>query len=146
MGASVLLTPAASADESNGLAIELVDGVGIHVDPLNSEWYSPWNRPFDFHINVTDTSEFDDTDLTLFVSVPFEVVGYEGEGWACRDVDGGVECAIPDLVVPGETWPTLTIEGQSGDRIDDSIDVYASSRLGDAHGSVPFNLLPPHHG
>lgn len=139
VGASVLAAPAASADESNGLAVELVPGTYIKVS--RGEWFAPPNRfPYSFHINVTDVGELDDDGLRVFVSVPFSITGFEGERWDCWDVEGGAECEIGDWVVPGETWPTLTIFG-SGHGFDDSIDVYATSTNGDAHAGVPFSVV-----
>jgi hypothetical protein len=138
VGASVLLTPAASADESNGLEVELVPGQFISA--RNGVWTGVSIRTYRFHINVTDVGELDDDGLHLFVSVPFSVRGYEGDRWDCWDVDGGAECEIADVVVPGETWPTLTILG-SGTHIDDTIDVYATSTQGDAHAGVPFQVV-----
>jgi hypothetical protein len=135
VGAALVVAPTASADESNGLDVALVRGASIAT--RNGVWIGLFNRTFSFHVDVTDVGDQDDDGLSVFVSVPFTISGYQGDRWECWDVEGGARCEISDVVVPGETWPRLTIEG-SGRHIDDTIDVYASSRLGDAHAGVPF--------
>jgi len=137
--AALFLTPAANAESGHNLDAYLIRGNDLPWD-LDG-WVASPGHSFEFNVAVINTGGQDDIDLSVFVSVPFEVTGYRGEGWDCWDVDGGVKCSIPDLVVDEEQWPVLTIEAVAGpDLLDDSIDVYVDSRHGDVHAGVGFKV------
>jgi hypothetical protein len=136
--AALFLTPAANAEAGHNLDADLVPGRGVAFDH-EGNWAGRVGFPFEFSVAVANTGGRGDTDLSVFVSVPFEVTGYRGEGWSCWDVDGGVDCSIPDLVVDGEQWPLLTIEAVADQRwLVDAVDAYADSRHGDVHAGVGF--------
>jgi hypothetical protein len=137
--AALFLTPAANAESGHNLDAYLIRGSDLPWD--RDGWVAGPGQSFHFSVMVVNTGGQADIDLSVFVSVPFEVTGYSGEGWDCWDVDGGVECSIPDLVVDQESWPRLTIEAVAGpDVMQDSIDAYADSRHGDVHTGVVFKV------
>ena len=138
VGAAFLVVPTASADESNGIDVVLTPGTGISSS--DSGWRGLARRSMRFTVDVTDIGDQDDDGLSVFVSVPFTVRG-SGDRWDCSAVEGGLQCEIDDLVVPGETWPTLTLDGSTTiGYLRDSVDVYAESTNGDAHAGVPFRI------
>src|SRR5882672_9905465 len=134
--------PAAGHDDTGDpLAIDVEAGPGIWAKPTG-EWES--RTSFSFVVTVTDSGSGNDEDLSVFVSVPDQtkIRQTSGDRWTCQDVDGGVRCTNPDLVVPGEAWPALTVQGWVlSDNHDDSLDVYATGTAGkEVHWSVPWTL------
>ncbi|WNV88354.1 hypothetical protein [Umezawaea sp. Da 62-37] len=119
-------TAAAAADSGRSapVRVDIEPGRGIVVTP-DDYWYI--RGTFSFTVSVTDVGEDNDENLFAFVSVPDEIrmVGYEGERWECAAVEGGVDCSNPDLVVPGEAWPLLTITATGTGYVQDTLDVHA---------------------
>jgi hypothetical protein len=139
VGAAFLVVPAANADESNGIDVVLTPKNGISSS--DTGWRGFQRRSMRFTIDVTDIGDLNDDGLSVFVSVPYGIGAFSGDRWDCWDVEGGLRCEIGDLVVPGESWPTLTIDGGTSEGyVRDSVDVYAESTHGDAHAGVPFRI------
>ena len=137
-GATLLVAPPASAGDGAMIEAELSPWDNVQqVSP--TRWYVGQSEDFTFTVDVTNDSVHGQDALTVFVSVPFEVTGYEGDRWNCWDVDGGVQCANPDVTVPREDWPTLFVHGRTTEvDIRDSIDVYATSNVGADHSGMEF--------
>jgi hypothetical protein len=135
--------PAATAVAgADPIAIEVERGDGVIVRNHDGAWVS--RTQFTFAMTFTDVDVDNDEGLSVFISIPEEadVRGYDGERWDCWDVDGGLECANPDLVVPGEAWPTLGLRGQVlNARYGDTLDVYATGQdQREAHWGVRWDL------
>ncbi|TWP45189.1 hypothetical protein FKR81_39595 [Lentzea tibetensis] len=138
---SLAASPLAHAsDEPSPVSIDLDRGMGMGVD-REGTWTA--NTFGYFTVDLSDAADENLDEVSVFVSVPdaVEVADYSGDDWDCWDVDGGIECHNPQLMVPGEAWPTLTVHLYVHDHMDDvgSIDVYATTGdFGPAHEGVPF--------
>ncbi|PRY41776.1 hypothetical protein CLV43_105535 [Umezawaea tangerina] len=111
---------------------------GVVVTP-NRYWYI--RGEFRFTVKATDVGTEDDQNLFVFVSIPDEIrmTTFSGNRWRCESVVGGLDCSNPDLVVPGESWPALTITTRGTGYVQDTLDVYAIANGDDwAHVGVPF--------
>ena len=122
LAAAGAAAPPASADDGDTLGVALAPGngpgPGVGAD---GAWYWRGDSMFDFTVTVTDISARRNHDATVQVSIPIgwdgygppigaDIRGYEGDDWTCVDTDPGVvSCTNPDVVVPGESFPTLTL-------------------------------------
>jgi hypothetical protein len=137
--------PAAAAPStgaSNGaIDIDVEPGPGIWAKPTGG-WES--RTSFSFAVTITDTGDANQQPLSVFVSVPdqAQIRQTSGDRWTCANVDGGARCTNPDLVIPDEAWPTLTIQGWVlSDSRDDTLDIYADSPgAPQAHWGTPWTL------
>jgi hypothetical protein len=147
-GLSLVAAPAASADVTGPLKVELAKGRGV-VETAPDYWYVH-STSFEFSVTVTDVGTVNDTDAVVFVSLPasVDVVGYNAEdNWQCvdrwdDDVRLGVDCVNTDIVVPQEAWPVLKLKAMGNQHTVDTIDAYATSEQGveEAHDGVGFFL------
>lgn len=138
---SLAVAPSASAaGEPAPVSIDINPG---HAMYWNSRGWWEVKASFGrFSVDITDIGGEDLDETTIFVSIPpeIDISRYEGDGWNCWDVDGGVECHNGHVVVPGEAWPRLDL-GFDVDHMTspDSIDVYATTGdFGPAHEGIPF--------
>ncbi|TWP45190.1 hypothetical protein FKR81_39600 [Lentzea tibetensis] len=140
---SLAVSPAAQASEPSPVAIQLTPRDGLRVDE-DGTWIADQDD-FYFRVSTSDAGDENLDELTLFVSIPDEIELFTiSAEWECWDVDGGVECHNPRLMVPGESWPDLLIYARVHDEMDapDSIDVYATTgEYGPAHEGVPFQTV-----
>ncbi|PRY37804.1 hypothetical protein [Umezawaea tangerina] len=122
--AGTALPASADTAQSGPVRVDIAPGKGIVVTP-DDYWYV--RGTFSFTASVTDVGEADDENLFVFVSVPdvIRMTGYQGDRWRCESVEGGVDCTNPDLVVPGEAWPLLTITATGAGYVQDTLDVHA---------------------
>jgi hypothetical protein len=143
---SATLVPSAEAARADVLRVDLNAGSGIEV--VDDYWVGDPHAPrMEFTVTMTDVGNLNDENGGVFVSVPddLEVTFSWGNRWECIDVTGGIVCESPDLVVPGESWPKLTVSIDAhGNEINDTIDAYAySQRQAQAHDGVPFHIAAP---
>ncbi|GLZ30413.1 hypothetical protein Lesp02_26020 [Lentzea sp. NBRC 105346] len=132
---------ASAADETPPVSIQLTPGKGMWENSYSGWWEA--RSISSFTARFTDTGSDNLRGLTVFISVPgeYELYSYSGDRWDCWDTEGGYDCHIDDLVVPGEAWPELTVTGYVRDHMNqpDSIDVYATTgAYGWAHAGFPF--------
>ncbi|GLZ30410.1 hypothetical protein Lesp02_25990 [Lentzea sp. NBRC 105346] len=136
----------AHADESEPapISIDLVRGDNIVYERRPDTWAA--HGDFSFFVRLADAGSENLDEATVFVSLPpeVEVTGFAGDRWECEDTEGGIDCYNPDLVVPGEEWPQLTVFGsvrEANGRID-SLDVYAKTgEYGAAHKGQWFRTI-----
>ncbi|WP_285745565.1 hypothetical protein [Lentzea sp. NBRC 105346] len=135
---AVAVAPTASAAETAPIDIRMTKGDGVY----GSEYHWQSRGTFDFTVTLTDTGAGNLYGTTVFVSVPegADVTGWAGERWDCEHTGGGIDCTNPDLVVPGEAWPELTVQLRPTEYFpDETLDVYATSGgYGAAHEGVAY--------
>ncbi|WP_285745567.1 hypothetical protein [Lentzea sp. NBRC 105346] len=133
-----------SADVPAPVDIQMTPSSGVRVSESNGDTHWSAHGAFDFTVRVTDKDDENAHGLTVFVSLPHgnEVTGSGGDHWTCKDVDGGIDCHIDDMVVPGEAWPVLNVSVRPERySANETIDVHAKTGgFGAAHEGVHYHL------
>jgi hypothetical protein len=133
----VAQSPRQAAPQAGPVRVELSPGDGVAIANDNI-WYVHGGS-FSFSVTASAGGR-NQEHVTVFVSLPssFTVEGFEGERWDCKAVEGGLECTNPDVVVPREAWPALTLTAKGSEYVYDSIDAYVRGpQDSDAHHGVP---------
>jgi hypothetical protein len=128
--------PGTSATPKAG-AVRLALEPGNSVKKLDEGLWYVHAVPFSFTVVVTSLAKQD--QVTVHLSVPttaMDLTGPTSGGWACADVEAGMDCTNNTAVDANQAWPALTLEARPTASAQDTIDVY----VGDTHVGVPIKL------